>query len=80
MPLATFTLFDTLLMRTRVNERRAEVLNVLDALTATYTRLIYASCQYYGNCELRAQQGYLRRFPAALAALLSDTAGTTIGG
>lgn len=76
MPLANYTPFATPLTRDGVNERRAEVLEILDALTATHGKPMYAPFQHYGNRELRAQQGYLTKFPAALVSLLFGTENT----
>ncbi len=48
------------------------MLEVIDGLTRAYGRPIYAPFQNYGGRELRAQQGYLTKFPAALVALLFE--------
>ena len=70
VPLRNFTRFDEAFTRTAVNERRAEILSALAETAATVGAPIYAPFQDYGGRELRAQQGYLVKFPAALVPLL----------
>lgn len=81
LPLTGYTELETPLTRATLNARRAEVLDVIDGMTRAYGKPVYAPFQNYGGRELRAQQGYLTKFPAALVALLfelppGDTPGT----
>lgn len=70
MPLTHYTKLERPITRSELNERRSDVLQVLDAVVRTVGKPIYAPFQNYGGRELRAQQGYLTKFPAALVALL----------
>lgn len=72
MPLTGFTELASPITRSELNARRSEVLQVIGDLARTYGTPIYAPFQNYGGRELRAQQGYLTKFPAALVALLFD--------
>lgn len=72
MPLTGYTELSHPITRSALNERRAEILEVIDGVTRAYGKPIYAPFQNYGGRELRAQQGYLTKFPAALVALLFD--------
>lgn len=58
--------------RSALNARRAEVLELLEGIARAYGKPIYAPFQNYGGRELRAQQGYLTKFPVALVALLFE--------
>lgn len=53
-----------------LNNRRVEILEVLDGVARIGQTPIYAPFQNYGDRELRAAQGYLVKMPAALVALL----------
>lgn len=70
MPLARYTPLDDPITRSDLNERRADVLQVLDEVALEHGKPIYAPFQNYGGREIRAQQGYLTKFPEALVALL----------
>lgn len=70
MPLSGYTDLVDPVTRSALNARRAEVLGVIEDITRTHGKPIYAPFQNYGDRELRAQQGYLTKFPAALVALL----------
>ncbi|WP_052492797.1 protein NO VEIN domain-containing protein [Microbacterium sp. MEJ108Y] len=72
MPLTGYTELAQPITRSALNARRAEVLEVVDGLARTYGKPIYAPFQNYGGRELRAQQGYLTKFPAALVALFFE--------
>lgn len=72
VPLRNFTRLDRPVTRTVVNERRSEVLDALVETAASVGTPIYAPFQDYGGRELRAQQGYLVKFPAALVPLLVE--------
>lgn len=72
MPLTGYTVLADPITRTSLNVRREEVLQVIDDLARTHGKPVYAPFQNYGGRELRAQQGYLTKFPAALVALLFD--------
>ncbi len=69
-PLMRYTEFKHAVTRTELNAQRAEVLKILDSVSRINGKPIYAPFQNYGGRELRAQQGYLTKFPAALVALL----------
>lgn len=70
VPLSGHTELADPITRSALNARRVEVLDVIDDLIRTHRKPIYAPFQNYGGRELRAQQGYLTKFPAALVALL----------
>ena len=72
MPLTRYTELEQPITRSELNELRADVLDVLDGVVRTVGKPVYAPFQNYGGRELRAQQGYLTKFPAALVALLFD--------
>ncbi|MDH6236240.1 DUF3883 domain-containing protein [Cryobacterium sp. CG_9.6] len=72
MPLTGYTELERPVTRSALNARRAEVLEVIAGVTRAHGKPIYAPFQNYGGRELRAQQGYLTKFPAALVALLFD--------
>lgn len=72
MPLTGYTELARPITRSVLNSRRAEVLEVIEAVTRTHGKPIYAPFQNYGGRELRAQQGYLTKFPSALVALLFE--------
>lgn len=72
MPLTGYTEFARPITRSALNARRAEVLGVIYGVIRDYGKPIYAPFQNYGGRELRAQQGYLTKFPAALVALLFE--------
>lgn len=72
MPLGGYTPLAVPLTRSAVNARRDAALQTMDGLTHEHGKRIYAPFQNYGGRELRAQQGYLTKFPAALVALFFD--------
>lgn len=72
MPLRNFALLEKPVTRTMINARRAEVLEILMEVAARAGRTAYAPFQNYADRELRAQQGYLVKFPAALVDTLFD--------
>ena len=72
MPLIGYTKLERPITRSDLNARRPEVLEVIEGLKRANGKPIYAPFQNYGGVELRAQQGYLTKFPAALVALLFD--------
>lgn len=72
MPLSGYTELDRPITRSALNARRAHVLGVMEEVTRSYDKPIYAPFQNYGGRELRAQQGYLTKFPAALVSLLFE--------
>lgn len=72
MPLASTTDLDIPITRAMINARYSEVLSLLGELAASVGNPTYAPFQNYGGRELRAQQGYLTKFPAALVDLLFD--------
>ena len=72
VPLTAYTELADPITRSVLNARRAEVLDVIDGVTRAHGKPIYAPFQNYGGRELRAQQGYLTKFPATLVALLFD--------
>lgn len=70
MPLRGFTRLDRPITRTEINVRRAEILTIRDSLVATMGNPLYFPFMNYADRELRAFQGYLMKFPAALVDLL----------
>jgi hypothetical protein len=72
MPLANYEELDVPLTRSALNERHEDVLEVIDDISRIHAKPIYAPFQNYGGRELRAQQAYLTKFPAALVALLFE--------
>ncbi|UNK71732.1 DUF3883 domain-containing protein [Microbacterium sp. H1-D42] len=72
MPLTRYTELDSPVTRSALNARRADVLSVIEDVARIYGKPVYAPFQNYGGRELRAQQGYLTKFPAALVSLLFD--------
>lgn len=70
MPLRRFTSLEPPITREMINGRRREILAVLEAVAGRAAGAPYAPFQNYGGTELRAQQGYLTKFPAALVDLL----------
>lgn len=70
MPLTGYTELDQPITRSFLNARRAAVLGVIEEVTRAHGTPIYPPFQNYGDRELRAQQGYLTKFPAALASML----------
>jgi len=72
MPLFNYTELARPATRTALNERRGEIFEVIDGVARAYGKPVYAPFQNYGGRELRAQQGYLTKFPAALVALLFE--------
>ncbi len=78
MPLAGFVETNRPILRSEINAHRPEVLAVLQEIGRTHRRPTYAPFQNYGNRELRAQQGYLTKFPAALIDLLFAEPGVSM--
>lgn len=76
MPLTGYTQLERPVTRSALNARRADVLDVIEEVARTYGKPIYAPFQNYGGRELRAQQSYLTKFPAALVSLLFDRPAT----
>lgn len=76
MPLTGFTELPTPILRSDLNARRGEIMAVIDGLHRVAEGPLYAPFQHYGQRELRAQQGYLTKFPAELVYLLTDSAVT----
>jgi hypothetical protein len=74
MPLTHYTELERPVTRSALNARRAEVLALLGSPTRARGESMYAPFQNYGGRELRAQQGYLTKFPAALVAFLFQEA------
>ena len=72
MPLTGYTELSRPITRSALNAQRPVVLGVVEEVTRSYGNPIYAPFQNYGGRELRAQQGYLTKFPAALVSLLFD--------
>ena len=72
MPLTSYTGLARSITRTDFNARRSDVLEVIEAVTHAHGGRIYAPFQHYGGRELRAQQRYLTKFPAALVALFFE--------
>jgi hypothetical protein len=72
MPLANKTDLATPITRSLINARYAEILAAMEEVAATVGKPIYTPFQNYGGRELRAQQGYLTKFPAALVNLLFE--------
>lgn len=70
VPLRNYTKFATPLTRTALQDRRQEILDILADLERRAGGPVYAPFQNYGGKELRAQQGYLAKFPAALVPVL----------
>lgn len=70
MPLGDLNRLDRPLTRTLLNHQYQEVLDVLLHSATLASGPAYSPFQNYGGRELRAQQGYLTKFPAALVALL----------
>lgn len=70
VPLVNFVTLDQPITRSMLNERYSEVIGVLDQTATLADGASYAPFQNYGGRELRAQQGYLTKFPAALVDLL----------
>jgi hypothetical protein len=71
MPLKGFQRLAAPVLRSALNtEYYADVVAVLDGVEREAGGPTYAPFQRYGGRELRAQQGYLTKFPAALVALL----------
>jgi len=79
MPLARYTPLEAPITRSELNERRIDVLRVLDEVAVEHGKPTYAPFQNYGGRELRAQQGYLTKLPEALVELLFDLRGGTGG-
>ncbi len=72
MPLTGYSKLDDPVRRSTLNARRSEIMELIEDVGRTYGKPIYAPFQNYGGRELRAQQGYLTKVPAALVALLFD--------
>jgi len=70
LPLGGLTRLEQPLTRSSLNVRREEIFEILEEVGAVSGSPIYAPFQNYGGRELRAQQGYLTKFPAALVAYL----------
>jgi hypothetical protein len=68
VPLKDFIRLETPITRRMVNSRYAEIIELLDENSRLASGSAYAPFQNYGGRELRAQQGYLTKFPAALVA------------
>jgi hypothetical protein len=74
MPLKGLHLLDDPIARADLNgPLYADVVEVLEANEQIVGEPVYAPFQHYGGRELRAQQGYLTKFPVALVALLFPT-------
>lgn len=72
MPLTGYTELVRPVTRSALNARRGEVLEVIDGVARAHGKPVYTPFQNYGGRELRAQQGYLTKFPAALVALIFE--------
>ncbi len=70
VPLVGFVKLAEPITRAMINERYGEVIAVLDQASSLAGGAPYAPFQNYGGRELRAQQGYLTKFPSALVDLL----------
>lgn len=70
MPLANLVMLDTPVTRSTLNDRYREIIEVLEHTASLAGGPSYAPFQNYGGRELRAQQGYLTKFPAALTDML----------
>ncbi|QEO15816.1 DUF3883 domain-containing protein [Agromyces intestinalis] len=69
MPLANYTPLDSPVTRDIINARHAEVVAVLNEVAGGITGRPYAPFYEYNSTDIRAAQGYLTKFPAALVAL-----------
>jgi hypothetical protein len=72
MPLTGYRQLQYPLTRSHINRRYGEVLDVIAGVGRAYGKPVYSPFQNYGGRELRAQQGYLTKFPVALVALLFE--------
>ncbi len=72
MPLVDYKELPSPIFRSSLNARRGEIVSILESLERLQGRSLYAPFQHYGQRELRAQQGYLTKFPAELVHLLVD--------
>ncbi len=72
LPLVDYNQLPTPISRSNLNARRIEIVTALENLKRLEGRSLYAPFQHYGRRELRAQQGYLTKFPAELVHLLVD--------
>ncbi len=70
VPLAGLVELDSPLTRSELNARYAELLEVMDEVSVASEGPAYLPFQNYGGRELRAQQGYLTKFPRALVDLV----------
>jgi hypothetical protein len=70
VPLRNYTALDQPITRGMLNERRLEVVGALEEVESEVRGTIYSPFQHYGSREIRAAQGYLAKFPAALVDLL----------
>lgn len=77
LPLRNYVELDQPITRSMLNEKRSMILSTLSELGETVGRPIYAPFQDYGHRELRAQQAYLVKFPAALVDLLFEKSTVT---
>lgn len=72
MPLTGYVELGRPVTRSALNARRREILEIIDTAARVHGKPVYAPFQNYGGRELRAQQGYLTKFPAALVALIFE--------
>lgn len=72
MLLANYTQFARAVIRSVLNDQHGSVPEALDGVARANGKPIYAAFQNYDGRELRAQQGYPTKFPAASVALLFE--------
>jgi len=70
LALQNFTRLDRPITRSVVNGQRLKILEIQHELAALVGKPVYGPFQDYGHRELRANQAYLVKFPAALVDLL----------
>lgn len=70
MPLEGMVSLGQPITRSAINEKYADVLEVLNAVRSVTHEATYAPFYKYRTGQLRATQGYLTKFPAALVAIL----------
>lgn len=75
VPLGGFNAFDTPLTTDELQSLREPILAVADTLEARNRKPIYFPFYLWGGRQLRAQQGYLMKFPLELFSILRDLQG-----
>lgn len=72
VPLGGLNRLDPILKRARLQEFLDDLMRLRETLESVYGRPIYFPWFRYSGTQLRAQQGYLTKFPAELLTLLPE--------